>query len=389
MKLGFYYHIPLTRNGDKLMVPSYLGVFLEELANQVSFLYLFMHEANEQQKLQCDYILQHSNIIWVNLGLKTPAWHRTILHSNVLKKCQDELNQCNVLLVRSPTPLAPFFHKYLYNTRLFFLVVGDYEAGANNMIIKSFREKVIKFFLIWSNRLFENQMKNTDVIVNSPALFSKYEKKAKSIFLIKTTTITKNDFYERADTCQGPIINLLFTGSINPLKGLFELLEATAMLISQNYNIKCHFVGGEPSILKPVEKELIEKAKQLNIIEAIVFHGGKTVGRELNEMYRMADIYVIPSYHEGFPRTIWEAMANGLPVVASRVGAIPYYLTENETVKLVPSKNSHEVYIAIKSIIDDSVLRRKLIQNGQQLAKEAVQETQIKLLFERLNHLTL
>jgi glycosyltransferase involved in cell wall biosynthesis len=366
------------------MVPSYLGVFLEELANQVSFLYLFMHEANEQQKLQCDYILQHSNIIWVNLGLKAPAWHRTILHSKILKKCQEELNQCNVLLVRSPTPLAPFFYKYLFNTRLFFLVVGDYEAGANNMIIKSFREKAIKFFLLWSNKLFENQMKTTDVIVNSPALFEKYEKKSKSIFLIKTTTISLKDFYERKDTCNGPIINLLYTGSINPLKGLFELLEATAMLINQNYNIKCHFVGGELSILKPFEKELIEKAKQLKIIEAIVFHGGKTVGRELNEMYRMADIYVIPSYHEGFPRTIWEAMANGLPVVASRVGAIPYYLTENETVKLVPPKNSHEVYIAIKSIIDDSVLRKKLIQKGQQLAKEAVQETQIKLLVERI-----
>lgn len=388
MNVAFYYHITVYSNQGKIFLPSYLGVFIDSLASEVKQLTIVMHEASENEYEACDYSLKASNIKWLNLGLKTPAWHRTIFFKQVLKKKLDAIKNCDYLIIRSPSPLAPFFNYYFKKSKLCFLVVGDYEEAANNMTTLSIRDKAIKYFLKISNKLLEYQMKSTDVIVNSPALYSKYEKKAKSIFLIKTTTITTNDFFYRNDTCQDSEISILYTGSINPLKGLIELVEATSMLVFDGYNIKTIIVGKELSIEKTFQNELIEKSIELNIKERLFFYGFKTVGAELNKVYRNADIYAIPSYHEGFPRTIWEAMANGLPVVASNVGAIPFYLKNEHSVLLVKPRDARGLYLALKKVIDNKKLRQELIINGQELAKEAIQEKQINLLVSRLYQLT-
>lgn len=59
----------------------------------------------------------------------------------------------------------------------------------------------------------------------------------------------------------------------------------------------------------------------------------------LNKMYRKAEINAIPSNHEGFVKTIWEAMANSLPVLATSEGGIPDYLTNYDNAIFVEPKN--------------------------------------------------
>ena len=63
MKLGFYYHIPIHSSEYGLKIPAYLGVFLDELANNTKTLTLFMHEANQQEAKHCDYLMKGKNII--------------------------------------------------------------------------------------------------------------------------------------------------------------------------------------------------------------------------------------------------------------------------------------------------------------------------------------
>jgi hypothetical protein len=75
MKLAFYYHIPLVQENKALKVPGYLGVFIDALANEVDELHLVMHQARPHESAEADYTLKSKNIIWVDLGLKTPAWH--------------------------------------------------------------------------------------------------------------------------------------------------------------------------------------------------------------------------------------------------------------------------------------------------------------------------
>ena len=122
----------------------------------------------------------------------------------------------------------------------------------------------------------------------------------------------------------------------------------------------------------------------LKIEKQLIFHGRQTVGAMLNSKYRMADIFVLPSYHEGFPRTIWEAMANSLPVITTPVGSIPKTLTKEENVLLVKPKESIKLANEIERIIDNSSLRKKLIKNGFIIALENTLENQTANLITKL-----
>jgi len=386
MNIAFYYHIPITTKEGRLYVPGYLGVFLHSLANEVRSLYLLMHESKPKSIdiEEADYELINSNITWVTLGKKTPAWHRDLFHTKILRTAMCKIDHCDYLIVRSPSPLAPYFHRYAKQVRVVFMVVGDYGEEAEHAKPKSLREWAVWKYVAYNDRIFVKAMKHTDVVVNSPKLFRKYQHCSKSIFQIRTTTLSRKDFFERADTCQQEVLQLLYTGRIDPLKGLFELIGVLPRLLSMNLDVVLNIVGWEPDIHKPVEQALRQKALELGASKQVVFHGRKTVGTELNAMYRMADIYLIPSYHEGFPRTIWEAMANSLPVIASRVGAIPEYLTDRENAILIEPKKEQEIVDAILLLLRTDKLRQQIISNGVALANDNTLEVQTKYLIDYL-----
>ena len=384
MNIAFYYHIPIVKNNDKLYIPSYLGVFLASLSSQVSHLNLIMHEASGNDILACDFELLKDNVTWYNLGLKSPAWHRAIFHKKILKSILKKIQGVDVLLIRSPSPLAPYFYKYFPRKKICFMIVGDYNESVKNSNPKNFKSIITLFYLIFNNWLFKRQISKTKTLVNSQELFNKYQYLAFKIEQIKTTTLSRNDFFERNNTCQNNVINLIFTGRIDLQKGLVELVTATSYLIKRNRNVVCNIVGWESNINNPVQKELVSLAKLLKIEKQLIFHGRQTVGAMLNSKYRMADIFVLPSYHEGFPRTIWEAMANSLPVITTPVGSIPKTLTKEENVLLVKPKESIKLANEIERIIDNSSLRKKLIKNGFIIALENTLENQTANLITKL-----
>ena len=369
MILGYYYHIPICSKRDRLLVPGYLGIFLDALAARVERLYLFMNDANEQQSLEADYELQQKNIFFISLGPASPAWYRHLFHKKILAVITPVANSCDAIIVRAPTPLAPFFKKYTGNARLFFMIVGDYLEGAKQFKIKSPRDWMMIQYLKRNDHLFKKAMGSTNVLVNSPGLLTKYKSISRSIDLIRTTTLTQNDFFEQEDTCKNAVTELLYTGRIEAAKGLFELVAAVAQLKDLDVQVRLNIAGWEADSKKIVEGALLAKAVTLKIAGQVIFHGKKKVGTQLNELYRRADIYVIPSYHEGFPRTIWEAMANSLPVIATRVGGIPDYLVENEDAVFIEPKNIDDLAKKIRAVIEDKNLRIRLIKNGYALAK--------------------
>jgi glycosyltransferase involved in cell wall biosynthesis len=257
------------------------------------------------------------------------------------------------------------------------MIVGDYLDGATHLKSSTFRDRLIYQYLKYNDRNFTRAIKKTSILVNSKGLFEKYKNTAKSIHLIKTTTLSSNDFFTRENTCLNDSIELLYTGRIDVAKGLFELVEATSILIKENYRLVLNIVGWEQdNVARLVENKMIALAKNLGIEKQLIFHGRKTVGPELNKMYQQADLYVIPSYHEGFPRTIWEAMANSLPVIATKVGGIPSYLTHEKNAILIETKSVNEIVIGIKRMVSDSILRKNIIVEGFELAKLNTLEVQ-------------
>jgi len=113
-------------------------------------------------------------------------------------------------------------------------------------------------------------------------------------------------------------------------------------------------------------------AKSTGIGSRVLYHGSKPPGPELFAFYKRADVLVLASSSsfEGFPRAVWEAMAHGLPVVATRVGGIPKVLTHLETAILVEPKCPQSLANGITLVLREGELRRRLIQSGYKLAKE-------------------
>ena len=386
MKFAFYYHIPVVVKSDGIYVPGYLGVFVNELARNCDQLYYIAHQAREHEAGNADYRIPAHNIKFLDLGLKTPSWYREIFHRRVLRKPLLEIRDCDVLIVRAPTPLAAYFHKFLFNTKIWFLVVGDYLEATDHYRKTTFRNKLIYYYLHINDYFFQKRIRKTPILVNSPSLFDKYKKVNKNVYLIRTTTLSQNDFFYRGDTCLSSLKNILYTGSISPAKGLFELLEAFKLLTTEGVNAKLHLVGWEDNSSKPVESALRKKSEDLGINDLVVFHGKKKIGPELNAFYQMADLYVIPSHHEGFPRTIWEAMANGAPVVATAVGGIPRLLENGKNAVLIEPKNVIQIKEALKNVLSNKTLRMNLIKEAYKTVADNTLEVQTRNLVKIISN---
>jgi len=164
-------------------------------------------------------------------------------------------------------------------------------------------------------------------------------------------------------------------------KGLLEIVGALAALVRAKNDLVLDLVGWTEHG-DNVMVEMDQLADRLKVRDRIRFHGPKAAGPELFGYYRQADIYVIGSYFEGFPRTIWEAMAHSLPVIATQVGSIPDFV--GEAAELVPPRDVEAIASAVKRLLNSPSRRRDMIRQGQELAHRVTLE---KVVPEMLNEI--
>ena len=176
----------------------------------------------------------------------------------------------------------------------------------------------------------------------------------------------------RADTCQTSPVRLLRVCRLLPSKGLEYLLEAVAQLAREGLGVRLDIAGGgdEPSY----EQSLRDRAAQLGIADAVVFHGPVPYGEKLFALFRAADIHVISSLSEGLPRIIAEGRAFSLPTVGTTVGGIPDVIHDGEDGLLVPPADAQALARAIRRLIDDAPLRRRIVARSYEVAQRSTAE---------------
>lgn len=158
-----------------------------------------------------------------------------------------------------------------------------------------------------------------------------------------------------------------------PRKGIETLLEALAVLRSRNINVRLRAVGGfETPIYKA---EVLGLAERLDLAPAIDWIGfTRNVNRELAKI----NLFVLPSlFGEGLPMVVLEAMAAGLPVVASRVEGVPEAIIHRETGLLVEPGSVSQLARSIEEVIAGNVDYAELSHGARQRHADAFSDTKM------------
>jgi len=155
---------------------------------------------------------------------------------------------------------------------------------------------------------------------------------------------------------------VLFFGRLNPTKGP-EMLAKTAINISKKRkDIAFLWVGPDEGKAEEV-KELIKPFKNMKYL-------GPISGKEnIAEMYQASDVYVMPSYREGLPLTLFEAMASGLPIVASPVNGISDEMKDPENGFFSNYGDLNSIEKNIIKLIKSPKLRKEISQNNFKKSK--------------------
>ncbi|MDO6712205.1 glycosyltransferase family 4 protein [Aliiglaciecola sp. 2_MG-2023] len=147
--------------------------------------------------------------------------------------------------------------------------------------------------------------------------------------------------------------SIAMIANLSERKGVSLAIEAAKQL-KQDYDYTMHFIGGGE-----VEKYR-EQAKKEDLEDQCIFHGWTS--RE-NTLKLMADsnILILPSYNEGLPMVILEAMAQAVPVICTPVGSIGEVFTHEKECLFMEVGSAKSLYVNIKRLQNDQVLRADLI----------------------------
>lgn len=155
----------------------------------------------------------------------------------------------------------------------------------------------------------------------------------------------------------------IFVGRIVGDKGINELVEAFVRLNEEYPATQLTLVGKYETNLDPVKQETLKLIKENSCIDAC----GPKYGDDLLVEYMKSDCLVMPSYREGFPNTVMEAGAMGLPSIVTDINGSREIIVHGENGLIVPSKNTDALYEAMKQILLDTSAREKMAANARPL----------------------
>jgi glycosyltransferase involved in cell wall biosynthesis len=140
---------------------------------------------------------------------------------------------------------------------------------------------------------------------------------------------------------------VLYVGLLTPRKGVLDLLEASAQLRAEGVEHELRLLGGTPDEGPAAAEPVLEAADG----QAVLL--GTRPPEEMPTAYAAADVFCLPSWWEAMPMSVLEAMAAGLPVVASDVGDVARLVDDGETGYLVSPQSPVELASALRKLILD------------------------------------
>jgi glycosyltransferase involved in cell wall biosynthesis len=384
MIINYHHHSLFIRRNEKFFILSIHGKFLAEIAKHVDKLNLFLFENPNQESNIEDYELNLPNIELISLGKKINLLHQSIISLRFVKIINDY--KCDFVLIRAPTPLLIVNS---FNDIVIPLIVGDYLEDRASITGSFFKRNLILLWIywydFWQRRVFSQV---PIVLFNNIFLHEKYKHLCVNPKLISTSLVSHTDLnLNDYNSCLKNSITILYVGRIDMAKGINELIKSVPIIEkSTRFEIRINIVGWDDSKDNSVLKELVNTTKELMIEKKVNFIGKVSHGADLFDLYKNSDVFFLGSKaSEGFPRVIWEAMASKIPVITTKVGGIPFYVTEKE-VFFLNSVDPSSIATEILNLINCPEERTKRVENGFKLISNYTIENNVKNLVKILKN---
>lgn len=146
---------------------------------------------------------------------------------------------------------------------------------------------------------------------------------------------------------------ILLLGQLGQRKGIYDLLQAAARLVGRYPELKLVLAGDGEVRQARREAERLGLREHVEVLEWVS-------GADKLALLERAAIYALPSYSEGLPMSVLEAMAAGLPVVCTPVGGLPEAVSDGIEGRVVPPGDIHALAGALEELLASSDLRRRM-----------------------------
>jgi len=153
---------------------------------------------------------------------------------------------------------------------------------------------------------------------------------------------------------------ILFVGRLTAVKGPEMLVAAMDRLVREGRPVRLRFVGDGP------ERGALDRAVAERGLSAHIIFEGWRNAEQVRAFYQQADIFALPSFAEGIPVVLMEAMAMEIPCVSTRITGIPELIRDSVDGLLVAPGVADELARAIARLMDDSGLRLEIGRAGRQ-----------------------
>lgn len=219
---------------------------------------------------------------------------------------------------------------------------------------------------VWSKRVFRRA---TAIVVQSGFLGQAIESMGLRCHVIPNVLDLRNQDF-RVRTKAAP--HLLWMRSFHHVWNPFMAIRAFARVARDIPEARLVMAGEDKGLLSPS----VQLGNKLGISHAIRFPGFLDVPAKARE-FGLADIFISSNIIDNTPVAVLEACASGLPVVSTRVGGVPYLLTEGETGLMVESDDAGGMAAAILRILTEPGLCERLSRNGRRLAENCSWDRQL------------
>ena len=308
---------------------------------------------------------------WKNILFVYPEIYRVI---------RDNIHHWNIIWLPGPHPVSLLFAFICWRHRKpFFQMIRanliEQVRHSNRGIRRYFAMAAVRVLQYASRKLARRNFTFTV----GREMYDIYKKRGCLVYETRVSLISDKDIEDTLRTKTGSFdkpVRLLSVGRLDPEKGLHFLIQAVDELIKQKRLDVVLQIAGK-GYKGEEERKLHEEVEKRQLTGYVHFLGYVSFGPRLLKLYRESDIFVLPSLTgEGVPQALFEAMACGLPIIATKVAGIPHLIRDTENGLLINAGSPEEISGAVKRLIEDSELRNRLIENGFSTVKNHTLEAE-------------